>query len=73
MLHKEIEKNNSKVQIYRQKSRTQNGYEYFLQVLTKGTFGDWVINASYKQKTEINSEKVALKIANDFFNNVLTN
>lgn len=66
MLHKEIEKNNCKVQVYRQKSPIKNGYEYFLQVLTKGTFGDWVINANYKQKTEINSEKVALKIANDF-------
>lgn len=66
MLHKEIEKNNRKVQVYRQKSPIKNGYEYFLQVLTKGTFGDWVINANYKQKIEINSEKVALKIANDF-------
>jgi hypothetical protein len=71
MLHKEIEKNNSKVQVYRKKSPIQNGYEYFLLVLTKGVFGDWVINTNYKQKTEINSEKVAYRIANDFFDNVI--
>jgi hypothetical protein len=66
MLHTEIEKNNRKVQVYRQKSRIQNGYEYFLLVLTKGMFGDWVINNNYKQKTEINSEQVAFRIANEF-------
>jgi hypothetical protein len=71
MLHKEIEKNNRKVQVYRQKSPIQNGYEYFLQVLTKGMFGDWVINTNYKQKTEINSEKVALRIANEFLDDVI--
>jgi hypothetical protein len=71
MLHKEIEKNNRKVQIYRQKSRIQNGYEYFLQVLTKGIFGDWVVNTNYKQKTEINSEKVAFRMANEFLDDVI--
>ena len=65
MLYKEIEKNNRKVQIYRQKNRIQNGYEYFLQVFTKGIFGDWVINASYNQKTEIKSKRVAIAIANE--------
>ena len=71
MLHKEIEKNNRKVQVYRQKSPIQNGYEYFLQVFTKGMFGDWVVNESYKQKTEINSEKVAFRIANEFLDDVV--
>ena len=71
MLHKEIEKNNRKVQVYRQKSTIQNGYEYFLQVLTKGMFGDWVVNANYKQKTEINSEQVAFRIANEFLDDVI--
>lgn len=66
MLHKEIEKNNRKVQIYRQKNPIQKGYEYYLQVLTKGMFGDWVVNANYKQKTEINSEQVAIRMANQF-------
>jgi hypothetical protein len=71
MLYKEIEKNNRKVQVYRQKSPIKNSYEYFLQVLTKGMFGDWVINTNYKQKTEINSEKVALRIANEFLDDVI--
>lgn len=72
LTHKEIEKNNRKVQVYRQISPIQNGYEYYLQVLTKGMFGDWVLNANYKQKTEIHSEKVALRIANDFFDDVIS-
>lgn len=71
MLHKEIEKNNRKVQIYRQKSPIQKGYEYFLQVFTKDMFGDYVINTSYKQKTEINSEQVAIRIANQFLEDVI--
>lgn len=66
MIHKEIEKNNRKVQIYRQKNPIRNGYEYFLQVLSKGTFGEWVVNEHYKQKTEINSDQVAIRVANDF-------
>jgi hypothetical protein len=65
MLHTEIKQDNKKVQIVRQKSAIQNGYEYFLAVLTKDTFGNWVVNTDYKQKSEINSEVVALKIAND--------
>lgn len=68
MLHKQIEKNERKVQIYRQKSHIQNGYEYFLQVLTKGMFGHWNINENYKQKTEINSEQAAIRMANKFLN-----
>lgn len=71
MIHKEIEKNNRKVQIYRQKSPIQNGYDYFLQVLTKGVFGDWIINEKYKQKTEINSEKAAIRMANQFLDDVI--
>jgi C4-type Zn-finger protein len=65
MLHKEIEQSNKKVQIVRQKSPIQNGYEYFLTVLTKDTFGNWIVNTDYKQKSEINSEVVAIRIAND--------
>lgn len=71
MLHKEIEKNNRKVQIYCQKSPTQKGYEYYLQVLTKGMFGDWVVNTHYKQKTEINSEQVAVRMANEFLEDAI--
>jgi len=71
MIHKEIEKNNRKVQIYRQKSPIQNGYDYFLQVLTKGVFGGWIINEKYKQKTEINSEKAAIRMANQFLDDVI--
>ena len=66
MLHKEIERSNRKVQIFRQKSPIQSGYEYFIQVMTKGMFGGWVVNNNYKQKTEINSEQVALRMANEF-------
>ena len=65
MLHKELEHENKKVQIVRQKNPTGNGYEYFLTVLTKDTFGNWVVNTDYKQRSEINSEVVALRIAND--------
>lgn len=64
MLHKELEQGNKKVQIVRQKSPIQNGYEYFLTVLTRDTFGNWVVNTDYKQRSEINSEAVALRIAN---------
>ena len=71
MFHKEIEKKNRKVQIYRKKSPIQNGYEYFLLVLTKGMFGDFVVNTNYKQKTEINSEQVAIKMANQFLEDVI--
>jgi hypothetical protein len=66
MLYREIKNNNRKVQIFRQKSLIQKGYEYFLQVLTKGMFGDWVVNTNYKQKIEINSEQVAIRVANEF-------
>ena len=34
-------------------------------------FGDWVVNDNYKQKTEINSEQVAFRIANEFLNDVI--
>jgi hypothetical protein len=71
MIHKEIEKNNRKVQIYRQKCAIDNGYEYFIQVLTKGMFNDWVVNTNYKQKTEIKSEQVAIRMANQFLNDVI--
>ena len=70
MLHKEIKKNNRKVQVYRQKNPIQNGYEYFLLVLTKNMFGDWVVNDNYKQKIEINSEQAAFRIANEFLDDV---
>jgi hypothetical protein len=69
MLHKELEQGNKKVQIVRQKSPIQNGYEYFLTVLTKDTFDNWVVNTDYKQKSEINSEAVALRIANVLLTN----
>lgn len=68
MIYKEIEKHNRKVQIFRQKSPIQNGYEYYLQVLEKGLFNQWVVNDTYKQKTSINSEKVALRIADELLN-----
>lgn len=68
MIYKEVEKNNRKIQIFRQKSPIQNGYEYYLQVLTKGAFNQWVVNDTYKQKTIINSEKVALRIADELLN-----
>ena len=71
MLYKEIEKNNRKVQVYRQKSPIHNGYEYFLQVLIEGMFGDWVVYTNYKQKTEINSEQVALRIASELLDDVI--
>jgi leucyl aminopeptidase len=71
MLHKEIERDNIKVEIYRQKNYTKDGYEYFLQVLTKSTFSSWVINSNYKQKNEINSLKVAITMANEFLNGVI--
>jgi hypothetical protein len=68
MLYKEIENKNCKIHIYRKKSLTQNKYEYFLQVFTKGFFGSWVVNENYKQKTEINSEKIAIEIAYELTN-----
>lgn len=68
MIYKEVEKNNRKIQIFRQKSPIQNGYEYYLQVLEKGLFNQWVVNDTYKQKTSINSEKVALRIADELLN-----
>lgn len=34
-------------------------------------FGVWVINTNYKQKTEINSEQVAFRIANEFLDDVV--
>ena len=40
--------------------------EFKLLILTKDIFGFWVVNTNYKQKTEINSERVAIRIANDF-------
>ena len=70
MIYKELKRNNRKVQIFRQKSPIQNGYEYFLLVLSKSIYGYWVVNESYRQKTEINSEKVAIRIANQFLDDV---
>jgi hypothetical protein len=66
MLHKKIENKRRKVHIYRQKNPTKKGHEYFLLVLTLDLFGNWVLNENYKQKTEINSEQVALRMANQF-------
>jgi hypothetical protein len=34
-------------------------------------FGDWVVNTNYKQKTEINSEQLAIKMANQFLEDVI--
>ena len=69
MLYKELKNEKSIIQIYRQKSPIQIGYEYYLQVLTKSAFNNFVINENYKQKTEINSEKTAVRIANQILNN----
>jgi C4-type Zn-finger protein len=66
---KELKQDNKRVQIIKQKNPIQNGYEYFLTVLTKDTFGNWVVNTDYKQKSEINSEAVALRIANVLLTN----
>ncbi len=69
MIHKEFATSQKKVVVFRSRSPIQNGYEYFIQVLTKGTFGGWVVNENYKQKTEISSEKTAFRIAQEFLIN----
>ena len=66
MIYKEFKTKNKKVLIYRQKSPIQNGYEYFIQVMTKGMFDQWVFNESYKQKSAIHSDKRAIEMAKDF-------
>lgn len=71
LIYKELESGNKKVQIFRQKSPINQGYEYFIQVLTLGMFDTWNVNESYKQKTSINSDKVAVRIANEFLNDGL--
>jgi hypothetical protein len=65
MAYKQFENKTKKVLIFRQKSPINNGYEYFLTVMTKGAFG-WNLNESYKQKLTINSEKQAIEIAKSF-------
>lgn len=66
MVHKEIESKNRKVMIFRSKSPIHKGYEYFLLAMLKDAFGNWVIDNNHKQKTEINAEHVATRIANEY-------
>jgi hypothetical protein len=68
MIYKELKSDNKKVQIFRQKNRLSNGYEYFIHVLSKGLFGAWFIDDRYKQKLSINSKKQAFIVANNFLN-----
>lgn len=65
MIHKEFKNDTKKVQVFRHEDRANGGYNYYIQVLTKDSFGGWNINGNYKQKLDINSEKVAFKIAKD--------
>lgn len=65
MAYKEIENENRKVLIYRQKSPVQIGYEYFITVLSKGAFSTWNVDSSYKQKLPIHSERRATEIATE--------
>ena len=68
MIYKEILSGNKKAQIYRQKSNIRAGYDYYILILNLNCFGHWVINESFKQKLDISSESVAVRICNDLLN-----
>jgi hypothetical protein len=68
MIYKEFNSDVKKVEVYRKKNTVENGYEYYLQVLTKGIFGDWNLNSRYTQTTPIYSQKLAFELAVDLLN-----
>ena len=68
MIYKEFKSDVKKIEVYRKKNPVENGYEYYLQVLTKGIFCSWSLNSRYTQTTSIYSEKLAFELAKNLLN-----
>lgn len=67
MLHKTLENDKVKVQIFKQKNRAKRGFEYYIVIIKRGLFNNWGIDSTYKQLKTITSEKQADTLATFFF------